>query len=306
MLDCHHRHHTASTNKNIKGFFFDSLIFGRAKKMGKQFSGKTGDQSEFPTRKSWKWKLRWVSAWEELNLSVTRWTPLSDLSVRLQCPRIVANRTPVHLHCEPLCRALPPDLTLTFVRTVRHLLSAPLTILLQNIWCGTQSCSLNRHSRVNRPGQWKRSPTMEAMCWKITSKGPHHIALHRIASHWITLNHIALHHIGSHCITLHDTRLQLYGIAQHPLHCNWSSQGTAKPLFFLTFRLQTKPEVWGLLISSVGPLPDGGGALGSPAHKQKIMLIPTELPRITIISIKPTNITRWNQPRCISASIFQF
>ena len=150
-----------------------------------------------------------------MNLSVTRWTPLSDLSVRLQCPRIVANRTPVHLHCEPLCRALPPDLTLTFVRTVRHLLSAPLTILLQNIWCGTQSCSLNRHSRVNRPGQWKRSPTMEAMCWKITSKGPHHIASHCIASHYI-----ALHHIGSHCITLHDTRLQLYGMAQHPLHCN--------------------------------------------------------------------------------------
>ena len=118
-------------------------------------------------------------SWEELKVSVTRWTPLSVLSVRGLSP-IVARSTPIVTLCK---LALPPDLTLTFVRTVRRLLSASLPptwcriSLAQCCCCSAltllQSCSLYRHSRVNGLAQWGRSATTDATCRKITSEEPH-------------------------------------------------------------------------------------------------------------------------------------
>ena len=123
-------------------------------------------------------------------MSVTRWTPLSVLSVRGLSP-IEARSTPIVTLCK---LALPPDLTLTFVRTVRRLLSASLPptwcriSLAQCCWCWCsnfaasaasgaltllQSCSLYRHSRVNGLAQWGRSATTDATCRKITSEEPH-------------------------------------------------------------------------------------------------------------------------------------
>ena len=112
-------------------------------------------------------------------MSVTRWTPLSVLSVRGLSP-IVARSTPIVTLCK---LALPPDLTLTFVRMVRRLLSASLPptwcriSLAQCCCCSAltllQSCSLYRHSRVNGLAQWGRSATTDATCRKITSEEPH-------------------------------------------------------------------------------------------------------------------------------------
>ena len=113
-------------------------------------------------------------------MSVTRWTPLSVLSVRGLSP-IEARSTPIVTLCK---LALPPDPTLTFVRTVRRLLSASLPptwcriSLVQCCWCCSaltllQSCSLYRHSRVNGLAQWGRSATTDATCRKITSEEPH-------------------------------------------------------------------------------------------------------------------------------------
>ena len=113
-------------------------------------------------------------------MSVTRWKPLSVLSVRGLSP-ICARSTPIVTLCK---LALPPDLTLTFVRTVRRLLSASLPptwcriSLVQCCWCCSaltllQSCSLYRHSRVNGLAQWGRSATTDATCRKITSEEPH-------------------------------------------------------------------------------------------------------------------------------------
>ena len=113
-------------------------------------------------------------------MSVTRWKPLSVLSVRGLSP-ICARSTPIVTLCK---LALPPDLTLTFVRTVRRLLSASLPPTWCRIslaqcccWCSAltllQSCSLYRHSRVNGLAQWGRSATTDATCRKITSEEPH-------------------------------------------------------------------------------------------------------------------------------------
>ena len=110
-------------------------------------------------------------------MSVTRWTPLSVLSVRGLSP-ICARSTPIVTLCE---LALPPDLTLTFVRTVRRLLSAslpPTWCRISLVQCCSaltllQSCSLYRHSRVNGLAQWGRSATTDATCRKITSEEPH-------------------------------------------------------------------------------------------------------------------------------------
>ena len=117
--------------------------------------------------KSWIWVSR------------AGWTPLSHLSVRVHCPRIVANRSQVHPHCDALCRALPPDLTLTFVRTVRHLLSAPLpvqNILLYQLW-RNPALSIDTRGWIDADNGGGGATT-DATCWKITSKGPHRITSH--------------------------------------------------------------------------------------------------------------------------------